>query len=202
MGFSFETLQKVLTFAHTFAEIAQLVEHQLPKLRAAGSNPVFRSSKYNGRGHRNSDAFFFMHCNSRKFTSRGVKMHEKRKSSKAARILFHNICLIAPLRRGGRECRRPNPASHRGSRKPNPVRASIPEATPAPQQVPAIHRGHAPSPEGPAARGTAHDGTNLLHLGHTPLLQPSPAKGTAHGELQEPTNAINLLRKFLLLYYI
>ena len=25
------------------AEIAQLVEHQLPKLRAAGSNPVFRS---------------------------------------------------------------------------------------------------------------------------------------------------------------
>ena len=43
MGFSFETLQKVLTFAHTIAEIAQLVEHQLPKLRAAGSNPVFRS---------------------------------------------------------------------------------------------------------------------------------------------------------------
>ena len=43
MGFSFETLQKVLTFAQTLAEIAQLVEHQLPKLRAAGSNPVFRS---------------------------------------------------------------------------------------------------------------------------------------------------------------
>ncbi len=27
----------------TFAEIAQSVEHQLPKLRVAGSNPVFRS---------------------------------------------------------------------------------------------------------------------------------------------------------------
>ena len=27
-----------------FAEIAQLVEHQLPKLRVAGSNPVFRSN--------------------------------------------------------------------------------------------------------------------------------------------------------------
>ena len=28
------------------AEIAQLVEHQLPKLRVAGSSPVFRSSLY------------------------------------------------------------------------------------------------------------------------------------------------------------
>ena len=27
----------------TAAEIAQLVEHQLPKLRVAGSSPVFRS---------------------------------------------------------------------------------------------------------------------------------------------------------------
>ena len=27
------------------AEIAQLVEHQLPKLRVAGSSPVFRSKK-------------------------------------------------------------------------------------------------------------------------------------------------------------
>jgi hypothetical protein len=27
------------------AEVAQLVEHQLPKLRVAGSNPVFRSKK-------------------------------------------------------------------------------------------------------------------------------------------------------------
>ena len=28
---------------HLFAEVAQLVEHQLPKLRVAGPNPVFRS---------------------------------------------------------------------------------------------------------------------------------------------------------------
>ena len=28
-----------------FAEVAQLVEHQLPKLRVAGSSPVFRSSE-------------------------------------------------------------------------------------------------------------------------------------------------------------
>ncbi len=45
LGSSFETRQKVLTFAPTIAEIAQSVEHQLPKLRAAGSNPVFRSRK-------------------------------------------------------------------------------------------------------------------------------------------------------------
>ena len=32
-------------FAKRFAEIAQLVEHQLPKLRVAGSNPVFRSKE-------------------------------------------------------------------------------------------------------------------------------------------------------------
>ena len=28
-----------------FAEVAQLVEHQLPKLRVAGSSPVFRSTE-------------------------------------------------------------------------------------------------------------------------------------------------------------
>ena len=139
-----------------------------------------------------------MHCNSRKFTSKGVKMHEKRKSSKAARILFHNICLIAPLRRGGRECRRPNPASGENAGGQIPPHTGNPGGTPAPPLVPAIHRGHLPPPEGPPARGTAHDGTNLLHRGHTPLLQPSPAKGTAHGELHELTNAINPLRNFLL----
>ena len=64
--------------------------------------------------------------------------------------------------------------------------------------VPAIHRGQLPPPECLTARGSAHDGTNLLHRGHTPLLQPSPAKGTAHGELHELTNAINPLRNFLL----
>jgi hypothetical protein len=30
-------------FANAIAEVAQSVEHQLPKLRVAGSNPVFRS---------------------------------------------------------------------------------------------------------------------------------------------------------------
>ena len=40
------------------AEIAQLVEHQLPKLRAAGSNPVFRSKITTRMRHRSCDAFF------------------------------------------------------------------------------------------------------------------------------------------------
>ena len=35
----------IFAFANQQAEIAQLVEHQLPKLRVAGSNPVFRSTK-------------------------------------------------------------------------------------------------------------------------------------------------------------
>jgi hypothetical protein len=106
--------------------------------------------------------------------------------------------LIAPLRRGGRECRRPNPASGKHPAGQTPLHTGNPVGHPSSQQVPAIHRGHLPPPEGPPARGTAHNGTNLLHRGHTPLLQPSPAKGTAHGKLQEPTNAINPLRNFLL----
>ena len=43
-------LKDFITFADVFrtketifAEVAQLVEHQLPKLRVAGSSPVFRS---------------------------------------------------------------------------------------------------------------------------------------------------------------
>ena len=35
--------RKYLTFAIAFAELAQLVEHWLPKPRVAGSSPVFRS---------------------------------------------------------------------------------------------------------------------------------------------------------------
>ena len=38
------TVQKYITFVPTNAEIAQLVEHQLPKLRVASSNLVFRSA--------------------------------------------------------------------------------------------------------------------------------------------------------------
>ena len=37
---------KTTTFvtAYQYATVAQLVEHQLPKLRVAGSNPVYRSN--------------------------------------------------------------------------------------------------------------------------------------------------------------
>ena len=49
-GFVFSFLKDFITFADVFriegktsAEVAQLVEHQLPKLRVAGSSPVFRS---------------------------------------------------------------------------------------------------------------------------------------------------------------
>ena len=40
-------LKKYSTFASQIknAEVAQLVEHQLPKLRVEGSNPFFRSTK-------------------------------------------------------------------------------------------------------------------------------------------------------------
>ena len=51
-GFVFSFLKDFITFADVFrikgktsAEVAQLVEHQLPKLRA-GSSPVFRSFEY------------------------------------------------------------------------------------------------------------------------------------------------------------
>ncbi len=39
----FVTLQKNYTFASAIAKVAQLVEHNLAKVRVAGSNPVFRS---------------------------------------------------------------------------------------------------------------------------------------------------------------
>ena len=52
-GFVFSFLKDFITFADVFrikgktsAEVAQLVEHQLPKLRVAGSSPVFRSFEY------------------------------------------------------------------------------------------------------------------------------------------------------------
>ena len=51
-GFVFSFLKDFITFADVFrikgktsAEVAQLVEHQLPKLRGAGSNPVCRSKE-------------------------------------------------------------------------------------------------------------------------------------------------------------
>ena len=39
----FRRREKKRTFASSNAVVAQLVEHQLPKLRVAGSNPVYRS---------------------------------------------------------------------------------------------------------------------------------------------------------------
>ena len=39
---------KIRTFAASIAVVAQLVEHQLPKLRVAGSSPVYRSNKEKG----------------------------------------------------------------------------------------------------------------------------------------------------------
>ena len=44
-----------------FAEVAQLVEHNLAKVRVAGSSPVFRSLPKGLVILRNSGAFYFMH---------------------------------------------------------------------------------------------------------------------------------------------
>lgn len=52
--------------------------------------------------------------------------------------------------------------------------------------VPAIHRGHLPSPEQSPARGTAHDATNLFRRGRYTLLESIVEGVLAHGELQEP----------------
>ena len=49
------------------AEIAQLVEHQLPKLRAAGSSPVFRSKLQQDEASQ-CDVFFCTRTSGR-FTS-------------------------------------------------------------------------------------------------------------------------------------
>ena len=44
-----------------FAEVAQLVEHNLAKVRVAGSSPVFRSLPKGLVILKNSGAFYFMH---------------------------------------------------------------------------------------------------------------------------------------------
>ena len=51
--------------------------------------------------------------------------------------------------------------------------------------VPAIHRGQLPPPECLTARGSAHDGTNLLHRGQQNHSEPPLRQVVAHGELQE-----------------
>ena len=111
MGFSFETLQKVLTFAHTLAEIAQLVEHQLPKLRAAGSNPVFRSKA--NRRMMQIIRFFVPGQDRCKLVCIRDWMGNKKGCAQ------HNGLLSGAPAASARECRRPNP-----------VRASIPQAPP------------------------------------------------------------------------
>ena len=65
-GFVFSFLKDFITFADVFrikgkksAEVAQLVEHQLPKLRVAGSSPVFRSLPKGLAVRKNSGAFYF-----------------------------------------------------------------------------------------------------------------------------------------------
>ena len=113
MGFSFETLQKVLTFAHTIAEIAQLVEHQLPKLRAAGSNPVFRSKA--NRRMMQIIRFFVPGQDRCKLVCIRDWMGNKKGFAQ------HNGLLSGAPAASARECRRPNPASHRESRRPNPA---------------------------------------------------------------------------------
>ena len=124
MGFSFETLQKVLTFAHTIAEIAQLVEHQLPKLRAAGLNPVFRSKA--NRMMPNGHHFFCARTGPlQTCLHKGLDGQQKRLCA-AQRFAFwsprgQRTGMPEAKSRFGRECRRPNPASHRESRRPNPA---------------------------------------------------------------------------------
>ena len=134
-----------------------------------------------------------MHCNSRKFTSRGVNMHKKRKSSKAARILFHNNFLIAPLRRGGRECRRPNPVRERTG-MPEP-----PQANRYPHHLPytAINKGlqgiHPPfSPRCPQHPLPDH---SLISIAGTPIITrmlslPAIHRGQ-HPSPQTPLKEVN-----------
>ncbi len=51
------------THTHThLAEVAQLVEHQLPKLRVAGSNPVFRSKSKRQKSTSDLWRFSFANC--------------------------------------------------------------------------------------------------------------------------------------------
>ncbi len=46
----FAGLRKISTFASAIAEIAQLVEHNLAKVRVASSSLVFRSTQFRSKG--------------------------------------------------------------------------------------------------------------------------------------------------------
>ena len=67
-GFVFSFLKDFITFADVFrikgktsAEVAQLVEHQLPKLRVAGLSPVFRSPENQAVTNKVA-AYFFIYA--------------------------------------------------------------------------------------------------------------------------------------------
>ncbi len=54
------------------AEVAQSVEHQLPKLKVAGSSPVFRSNLLTKTAGRQTPAVFVLHCRKRDRRSAGL----------------------------------------------------------------------------------------------------------------------------------
>ena len=54
---------------YTYATIAQLVEHQLPKLRVAGSSPVCRSNQIHSDAVREDGPYFV--------TSQGLQYLQK-----------------------------------------------------------------------------------------------------------------------------
>ena len=49
-GYGEQTISKNLRKDITYAKVAQLVEHNLAKVRVAGSNPVFRSKSRVAQG--------------------------------------------------------------------------------------------------------------------------------------------------------
>ena len=80
-----------------------MVEHQLPKLRAAGSNPVFRSKA--NRMMPNGHHFFCARTGPlQTCLHKGLDGQQKRLSA-------HNGLLSGAPAASARECRRPNPAS-------------------------------------------------------------------------------------------
>ena len=96
-----------------------MVEHQLPKLRAAGSNPVFRSRKpTDDENH----PFFCIRTEPMQ-----ARLQKEPDGYKKGGAPAHPVFLKAPLRRGGREWRSPNPAEAEGMHRPqgehNPAEA-------------------------------------------------------------------------------
>lgn len=74
-----ENSKKRSIFASANAEIAQSVEHQLPKLRVAGSNPVFRSKT---GGLRNQAYFVLRISKSHKASGSAQRAHSSTKAQR------------------------------------------------------------------------------------------------------------------------